>query len=199
MAAARLSYIDAIIAEPYTRRPWMGLGNWARAAHVVPNHPRVVPEDLDVPSEPPKETAAKTIKKGNPTAEGQPDDGRSEWHLYRETRDTWRKERFGRAFPGAAYRHSLAEETDALRQVAKAIAAGMKAGRIKQPHPCFVNLIRLDHEGLLEAYILFTRADQGISADFESYRQKHRGELRRYLRKYVAPVGDGENDADLVI
>ena len=195
LAAARLSYIDAIIAEPYSRRPWMGLGNWARANHTMPQHPRIVPEELDRPTRRKKGDQA-----GAPAAKaGQPDDGRSHWHRYRETRQAWKKDRFQKTFLGAPYRHSLAEEADALRQVARAIAADVKAGRIKQPHPCFASLIQLEQEGLLEAYILFARADEGIAADYEAYRDAHRGELRRYLRKYVAPIGDVEQDADLVI
>ncbi len=195
LAAARLSYIDAIIAEPYSRRPWLGLGNWARASHIMPQHLRVVPEELDRSGD-----AAKGGPDPAPAAKaGEPDDGRSHWHRYRETRQAWRKDRFQKTFPGAPYRHSLAEEADALRQVARAIAVDVKAGRIKQPHPCFASLMQLEREGLLEAYVLFVRADEGIAADYEAYRGAHRGELRRYLRKYVVPMGDAEPDADLVI
>ena len=67
LVAARLSYIDAIIAEPFSRRPWMGLGNWARANHTMPQHPRVVPEELDgdgkkanLPGAPPPAPASPT-------------------------------------------------------------------------------------------------------------------------------------------
>jgi tetratricopeptide (TPR) repeat protein len=194
-AAARLSYIDAIIAEPYARRPWMGLGNWAKANNVTLQHPRVVPEGLDGDAE-----AGKGAEpKGHPASPLRPDDGRSHWRLYRETRQAWAKERFQKTFPGAAYRHSLAEEADALRQVARAIAADVKAGRIREPDPCFANLFQLDKEGLLEAYILLARPDDGIAEDFEAYRDAHRGELRRYLRKYVAPLGDAERDAENTI
>jgi hypothetical protein len=132
--------------------------------------------------------------KARPARAGRPDDGRSRWRLYRETRQAWGKDRFRKTLPGAAYRHSLAEEADALRQVAGAIAADVKAGRIKEPDPSFVNLLRLEKEGLLEAYILFARPDKGIAEDYQAYRDAHRGELCRYLRKYVAPLGDGEHD-----
>lgn len=196
--AARLAYIDAILAEPYSRRPWMGLGNWGRAAHVRPQALRVVPEELDVAegraNGAPGKAAARALN-----GDASPNDGRAHWHLYTETRAAWRKERFARSHPGSAYRHSLAEEADALRQVARAINADLKAGRIKQPHPCFSVLMQLEREGLLEAYILFNRADEGISKDYEDYRQEHRGALRRYLRKYVAPSANADRDEDLVI
>lgn len=196
--AARLAYIDAIIAEPYSRRPWMGLGNWGRAARIKPQHLRAVPEELDAPNGGVNDAPGKAGSKA-PNGEVSPDDGRVHWHLYAETRAAWRKERFARTHPGSTYRHSLDEEADALRQVARAIAADIKAGHIKKPHPCFAILIQFEREGLLESYVLFTRADEGISKDYENYRQKHRGELRRYLRKYVVPTGQADRDEDLVI
>lgn len=189
-AAARLSYIDAIIAEPYSRRPWMGLSNWARGNNVTLQHPRVVPEDLDA-----ADAAKGAGPKVKPNDAGKAD-GRSQWRLYRQTRQAWAKDRFQKAFPGTPYRHSLPEETDALHRVAAAIAADVKAGRIKEPDPCFANLMKLDEEGLLDAYVLFARPDAGIAEDYPAYRDAHRVELRRYLRKYVAPLGNGVNDAD---
>ena len=66
---------------------------------------------------------------------------------------------------------------------------------MQQPHPCFDNLLKIEKEGLLEAYILL-RADAGIAEDYPAYREAHRGELRRYLRKYVAPMAAGEDDAE---
>lgn len=190
-AAARLSYIDAIIAEPYSRRPWMGLGNWARANHVTLQHPRVVPEDLDGAG-----AVDGAPAKARPADASRPDDGRSHWKLYRQTRQAWVKDGFRKTFPGIDYRHSLAEEADALRRVAAAIAADVKAGRIKRPDPSFANLLQLDKEGLLEAYILYARPDAGIAEDYPAYREAHRAELRRYLGKYVAPLGDGAHDAE---
>src|SRR5262249_4969934 len=116
-----------------------------------------------------------------------PDNGRSHWHRYTETRATWSKDRFKAAFPKEkVYRHSLNEEVDALRQVAHGIAADIKLGKIKKPDPCFANLIKLDEEGLLSAYVLYARADEGISHDYASYRAAHRSDLRRYLSSYVA-------------
>ncbi|MHB1556065.1 MAG: tetratricopeptide repeat protein [Isosphaeraceae bacterium] len=196
--AARLAYIDAIIAEPYSRRPWMGLGNWGRAVGVKPQHLRAVPDELDSAEGWENDDPGKVRVKA-PNGDALPHDGREHWHLYAETRATWHRDRFAQTYPGSAYRHSLAEEVDALRRVAQAINADVKAGRIKQPHACFSNLMQLQREGLLEAYVLFTRVDEGISKDYEEYRQKHRGELRRYLRKYVAPSGNPDRDEDLVI
>ncbi|QEH31612.1 Tetratricopeptide repeat protein [Aquisphaera giovannonii] len=184
-ASARLCYVDAIIAEPYKRQTWAVLARWAEANKVRFGHPRVIPEELD-PTEAggdaSKAKAAAAVKPGGP------DDGRSEWHRYAEARAAWAKSKFKEAHPAEpAYRHSLAEEVDALRQVARAIEADVKSGRVKEPHPCFAQLIRLDKDGLLEAHILYARADAGIAKDYEGYRASHRGELRRYLSTWVVP------------
>jgi tetratricopeptide (TPR) repeat protein len=186
-AAARICFLDAIIAQPYDRRPWAGLAQWARNNHVTVSHPRIVPEELEKEQ---AENDQKDERTRRPAeVAGGPEDGRSHWHRYAETRAAWAGGRFKATFPKeAAYRHSLAEESDALRQVALAITADLEAGRIREPNPCFVNLINLDAEGLLEAHVLYARADEGIAKDYEAYRSSHRGELRRYLAKYVAPA-----------
>lgn len=196
--AARLAYIDAIIAEPYSRRPWMGLGNWGRAARTRPQPLCVVPEELDAAEGGANGAPGKAGAKP-PNGDAPPNDGRVHWHLYAEIRAAWRKDRFAQGHPGSAYRHSLAEEADALRQVARAIDADVKAGRIKQPHPCFTILMQFEREGLIEAHVLFNRVDQGISKDYQEYREKNRGALRRYLRKYVAPSEVAEKDQEVVI
>ena len=174
---ARDCYLDAVIAEPYARTCWMTLARWAKANDVTLSHPRIVPEKLD-----PREGEKKGAEvKG-------PDDGRSHWALYDQTRKAWANGRFKREFPKEkAYRHSLAEEADALRKVARAVDADIKSGRVAEPHPAFLSLIELDKEGLLEAHVLYARPDDGIAADYEAYRDAHRGELRRYLTRYVAP------------
>jgi tetratricopeptide (TPR) repeat protein len=182
-AAARLSYLDAVLAEPYSRAPWMALARWAKDNKVNLAHPRIVPEELDNGRDDQK--GAGPVKP--PADASEPDDGRSHWHRYAESRAAWAEGRFKRTFPKeAAYRHSLPEETDALRQVASAIAVDVKASRIKKPHPCFASLIRLADEGLLDAYVLYARPDNGIAQDYATYRATHGGELREYLMRYVA-------------
>jgi hypothetical protein len=195
LAAARLSYIDAVVAQPYVRQPWLGLAAWARANQVTPSHPRIVPEDIEGAGDAKKADQAKVLAE----AAARPADGRSHWRLYRETRAAWQKDRFQKTFPGAAYRHSLAEEADALRRVARKIADDVKAGRIKQPDPCFANLLQLDQEGLLEAYILIARPDDGITQDYDAYRSAHRREIRNYIKKYVAPYGKPEPDDENIL
>ncbi len=46
-------------------------------------------------------------------------------------------------------------------------------------------LILLDDKGLIEAYVLFARANQGIAMDYPAFRKANRDKLRRYLLEYV--------------
>jgi hypothetical protein len=61
-----------------------------------------------------------------------------------------------------------------------------KDGKIKQLDPALAELVRLNDDGLLEAYVLFARADEGIAQDYSAYRKASRDKLRRYLVEYVA-------------
>ena len=47
-------------------------------------------------------------------------------------------------------------------------------------------LVQFEEAGLLEAYVLFARTDEGIARDYVEYRKANRDKLRRYLTEYVA-------------
>ena len=116
------------------------------------------------------------------------DDGSFAWISYGATRTTWRKETFAKKFPGEQYRHSLAEEADALRSV---IAIATADKKTKNLTPALTKLKKLDDEGLLEAYILLARPDEGISQDHSAYLKENRAKLRRYMLEYVLTGGQG--------
>jgi tetratricopeptide (TPR) repeat protein len=164
MEEARAKFIEAIIAEPYSRRAWVGLTQWAQWNSVELSHPLV-----------------ETPKQG----------GDAVWAPYASTRAVWRGKRFAETFPGErAYRHSLAEEAAALRAVAEAASKVTWSGEQPALSPSLSNLLKLSREGLLEAYVLFALADEGIAQDYASYRQASRDKLRRYLTEYVASGKD---------
>lgn len=49
--------------------------------------------------------------------------------------------------------------------------------------------MKLDQDGLLEAYILLAIPDDGIARDFADYRRANADKLRRYVLQYViAPI-----------
>ena len=157
---ARAKFVEAIVAEPYSRSSWVGLSQWAQKYGVRLAHLRV-----DVP----KDAAA-----SDPV-----------WGPYAAARAEWRSRRFAAEFPGeSGYRHSLAEEAAALRAVAVAASSSAWAG--KELTPSQQNLIELNKDGLLEAYVLFALADEGIARDYAAYRKTNRERLRHYLLDYVS-------------
>ena len=93
---------------------------------------------------------------------------------------------FAKAYPKeAVYRHSLAEEVAALRAVAGSLQEQMKDKRATKPTASLENVKKLNDAGLLEAYILFVRPDDGVVRDYPAYRAANREELRRYWSEIV--------------
>lgn len=172
-------FIEAVIAEPYNRNAHMGLRQWGQWFRVSLAHPRIQPPN-SVRNEGNKVTLSvdpKTLDSG---------DGSNHWLMYDLTRVTWAKGDFSKSFPDEkVYRHSLREEATALRMVADFAAKDLKSGKIKALEPSLSTLVKLNEEGLLEAYILLARADQGIARDYAAYRQANRDKLRRYFKEYV--------------
>jgi len=162
-AGARTKFIDAVIAEPYNRNAWVGLSQWAQTNRITLAHPRV-----DVP--PPAQAIGL-------------------WAAYSKTRTEWVSgAKFAEAFPQEnRYRHSLAEEAEALRMVGEAAATQIKQGTLTaaQLDASVGNLVRLIDAGLLESYVLLARADEGIARDYPAYRQSYRDKLKQYLSDYV--------------
>ncbi|HKE59667.1 MAG TPA: tetratricopeptide repeat protein [Pyrinomonadaceae bacterium] len=180
---ARQKYIEAVIAEPYTRLPWVGLNQWAEKAGVQLSHPRV-----DIPT---SITAMKDNKMSinlDPKLVGDKADetGLGAWAFYGIARAAWNTTEFAKAYPNEkTYRHSLREETEALKGVVDLVKQQQKEKKIKQLDPSLANLVKLSDDGLLEPYILYAKVDEGISQDYPTYRKANRDKLRRYLVEYV--------------
>jgi tetratricopeptide (TPR) repeat protein len=177
--AARERYIEAFISEPYNRFARAGLIQWGQLTQTTLGHPQI-----DIP------TKVTFDEKGNAQINldasallGEKDDGSFAWISYGVTRSTWRKEKFAKVFPNErVYRHSLAEEADALRSVI-VLATGDK--KTKKLSPSLAKLKQLDDEGFLEAYILLAQPDDGIAADYIVYLKANREKLHRYVAQYV--------------
>ena len=180
---ARDRYIEAYITEPYNSFTTSGLTQWAQATNSQLAHPKI-----DVP------TNVRFDEKGDVKIDldasallGGKDDGSFAWIAYGATRSSWHKEKFKKTFPTeTSYRHSLAEEADALRSVISMATADKK---LKNLSPSLAKLKKLNDEGLLEAYILLARADEGISRDHPAYLRDNRDKLRRYVLDYVSKGG----------
>jgi tetratricopeptide (TPR) repeat protein len=178
---ARDRYIEAFITEPYNKFTAAGLVQWAKATQTSLAHPTI-----DIP------TSVTFDEKGDAkinldaSALLAGDDGSFAWISYGATRSKWHKETFAQKFPGQTYRHSLAEEAEALRSV---ITLATSDKKTKTLSPALVKLKKLNDEGLLEAYILLAKPDNGIAMDHPAYLKENREKLRRYTVQYVATGG----------
>lgn len=179
---ARDKFVEAIIAEPYGRRAYVGLTQWGDRHHVTLGHPRI---------DPPNSTSTqdgKTTLSIDPKTLNS-NDGSNEWLMYDLTRIAWKQSDFFKNYPNEkVYRHSLKEEATALRMVAEAAAKDLKSGKVKTLEVSLDNLVRVNDAGLLEPYILFAHPDQGIARDYADYRKANRDKLRRYWLEVVIGI-----------
>jgi tetratricopeptide (TPR) repeat protein len=181
--AARDRFIEAFITEPYNQFARAGLIQWAQTTGTEIAHPAIdMPTDVTFDDQ-----GNANVKLSADMLLGAREDGSSAWISYGLTRSTWRKEKFAFKFPQEpVYRHTLAEEAEALRSV---IALATSDRKVTNLNPSLVRLKKLNDEGLLEAYILLARPDEGIARDHPAYLKDHRAELRRYLVEYVVRGG----------
>lgn len=171
---ARDRYIEAYITAPYDRLAISGLVQWGQATQAQLGHPRI-----DIPK---TTTGADGKKNVDITISPTMDDGSMAWIAYSTTRDEWEKTKFAKTYPNEkAYRHSIAEEADALRSVLS-MAKSLKPKNLNSQ----ISMIeKLDKDGVLEAYILLAVADEGIASEHGAYLRQNRDKLRLYVSKYV--------------
>jgi tetratricopeptide (TPR) repeat protein len=170
---ARDRYVEAFILSPFDKLARSGIVQWADTTHKGLAHPKIdIPETKMGPDGKPTTTISISAA----------DDGSMAWMAYTTTRDDWQKTKFAKTFPKAkSYRHSMAEETDALRSVVS-MARSLKP---KQLNTQIALLEQMEKDGVLEAYVLMARADDGIFQDYDDYVRAHRDKLRQYVLKYV--------------
>lgn len=180
---ARGKFIDAVVAEPYSNKAWMGVRQWVDRNKVKLNV--LVLKDKSATQTDGKNatiTLDPNMLNGDTTST-------AAWLIYSGTRLTWQNEKFKKEFPDeTVYRRSLKEEAEALDTMVSVIAEDAKSKKkAKNMDPSLLALAQLDHAGLLEPFVLFNRADAGIAKDYAAYRAAHRDVLRRYLNEYVVP------------
>lgn len=181
--AARDRYVEAFITEPYNRFARAGLIQWSNATKTELGHPQIdIPTDISF-----NEKGDAKINLDAGALLGGKEDGSFAWISYGIARSNWRKEKFAKTFPSEkTYRHSLAEEMDALRSV---LSVATSDKRTKALSPSLAALKKLNDEGLLEAYLLMARADEGMAQDHPAYLKQNRDKLRRYVIEYILKGG----------
>lgn len=184
--------MEAYIREPYNRRASNGLVEWANAAEVRIGHPRI-----DFPTNVTSTGEGTKITLDINMIDDKKNDGSIAWMRYGIMRAGWStgkdgklSERFSKAYPSEKkYRHSLAEEMEALKMVLSSLEKDLKENKIKNLDPSLAALKKLNDAGLLESYILLARADQGIAEDYYLYFKNNSDKVRRYVIEYVMTGG----------
>ncbi len=173
MVKARTMLIHAAVAEPYNKIVWREIRAWA-----VINH-----------------TAFNMVYAGIPLVRADSpkpvQDLSSAWLTYTAVKKEWQKgNKFQKQFPQQAYRHSLAEESDALNAVIgvlEKLKVDKKTAETVAGDPNASLLLKLHDAGALEAYVLFSLGDDDIAKDYLVYRAKNRDKLEAYMDKFVMP------------
>jgi tetratricopeptide (TPR) repeat protein len=184
---ARRKYIEAILAQPYTRTPWLALRQWSDRVK-QPFHAILLQNQSAVkkPADQAVKLDEQPLKEGNPEAAG--------WRAYDATRQAWQQAKFKKEFPQeAAYRRTLREEAEALDAMVAVLApdaASLK--KAEKLDPSLLALIHVDHEGLLEPFVLLNRADRDIAKDYPAYRAAHCDKLYRYVDEILLPKPDSQ-------
>jgi tetratricopeptide (TPR) repeat protein len=177
---AMAKFIDGIIAEPGNRNAYAGLSQWGDRYRVEMGHPAI-----EVPTKVTLTSDKKLNVEFDPRLRSS-EDGSAAWENYGAVRTRWFDVDFSKRFPNEhVYRHTLSEETEALRKTAEAAAALLKTGKVKSLSPSLAALVRLNEADLLEPFIFFARVDEGISQDYPEFRRAHRDKLRRYWSDVV--------------
>jgi tetratricopeptide (TPR) repeat protein len=187
-SAAREKYINAVVAEPYTRASWAALRNWTDRTQQPFN--AIILENKS----PTKKASDKgvsleehSLKEEGPEAAG--------WAAYDATRQAWKDSKFRKEFPNEPkYRRTLKEETEALDAMVTVLApdaASMK--KAEKLDTSLLALVRLDQDGLLEAFVLLNRADREIALDYPAYLKLHRDKLYKYVDEIVLPRDAGKS------
>ena len=178
MVKARSMLIEAAVAEPYNKIVWREIRAWALINKTAFNL-------VYLPI--PLQTKDQRGGSGAEASELAP-----AWQAYYAVKSEWQKGgRFQQQFPSEAeYRHSLAEESEALMASAKVIDKLQEnkatAGSVAAD-PVAALLLKLQEAGALDAYILFSLGDEGIAKDYVGYRAKNRAKLVAYMDKFVMP------------
>jgi len=185
---AKAQFVRAIVAAPYDKRSWIGLIQWAKKENVTLAHPAINPPgSVTDKGKNDKGQAQINIVIDPATMGGKADaDGTSAWFIYTLSKATWHGDRFKKEFPNEKeYRHTLAEEVDGYQLVVSQVRDGLKSKKIKNLDPALATLLKLSDEGLLEPFVLISKADAGIAQDYPAFRNSSREKVTQYINEWI--------------
>lgn len=165
-------WIAALLCEPYQRTTRQHFDPRMRVA--AERRGRVIPRFPEMRSK---------IEGKKMTLAIDPNDG-ALMMAYNVCAVGWREENFAKHFPTEKTpRRSLLEEVSAIEGMLEQAEKSEKAD-VKKWQTVIDGLTTLKREGLLEAFIFFERADEGLAKDYVTYRAEHQDKLERYIRLY---------------
>lgn len=183
---SRTRFIQAVVAEPYNPISWRALQGWAST-----NKLQLKRVHVDTPNNV-SQTGEKNITITMDPKE--PEETSSIWLMYGLTKVKWHSDEFKKQFPSEKqYRHSLAEEADALATAATVWTEMNESDKKKKKasaapkDPNLILLLKLYQAKMIEPYVLLNAADNDIARDYDGYRQKNRDKLEQYLSEFVVP------------
>jgi tetratricopeptide (TPR) repeat protein len=183
---SRKRFIQGVVAEPYNPITWRGLQYWATS-----NKLQLKPVHVDTPNNV-SQTGEKNITITMDPKE--PQETSTLWLSYGLAKAKWHGDEFKKHFPEEKqYRHSLAEEAEALTLAAtvwtEVNESDSKKKKASSPpkDPNLILLLKLYQAKMIEPYVLLNAADDGIARDYANYREKNREKLEQYLSDFVVP------------
>lgn len=182
-------FVEAYLAEPYSRMSRTAFLDWGERINININHPQI-----DIPTDVTSQTQGQVTINMDPNSLKKDDKSGAgaAWLTYGFVRVSWTRGEFAKQYPDEKkYRHSLKEEAAALRGALKSYQ-GQQAKSPQNTDPSLQLLTKLEKEGLLESYILLALPDEGIAQDYPAYRREHLEDLRRYVKQYVLTGGGAQ-------
>ena len=175
---ARELSIKGVVADPYVQAAWRGLAQWAAA-----NKLKLTPVRINTPNDSSGADGKNTTITINPNGNK---NSMAVWLVYSGVRLNWRKDEFSKHYPQeTSYRHTLAEEVDALTTAAGLL--NKEKPETLAADPDLAMLKKLSDAGMLQPYVLLAVPDAGIAVDYVTYRSQNRAKLEQYLSTYVVP------------
>jgi tetratricopeptide (TPR) repeat protein len=178
-AEARAKFIQAVVAEPYNRRSWMGLNSWAQHAKVQFNWVKLQDKSkVSIGEKGATITLDSAAQKDDPIAV-------AGWMTYAAVRLTWQQKKFKEVFPAQpTYRRTLSEEVDALHSMVIFLS---RPENISKLNSSLAVLVKIDQAGFIEPFALLNRVNNDIAQDYAGYRTANREKIYGYLDQIVVP------------
>ena len=186
---AREKFVEAVVAEPYGNPPIAELVQWAQhTGHQIVKPAITRPEFI---------TPGGTLQI-DPALAASSQDGRSSWIVYQQQRVAHGARTLNQVILAGGsdanavvtpngYRHTIAEEHEALRAMLADIEGKIASGALSETNldSSLRNLRSLEKTNVLGAWIAINAADAGIRSDYPEYRAHHRKHLLEYVNTYM--------------